>query len=508
MGCPGVNERHPDGFLKANRAALEKRSASERRQDFLEIYAPRWLEPKLAEQANRCMDCGVPMCMSACPLGNRIPEWNDCVASKDWHAAFEILSATNNFPEFTGYTCPAPCEPGCTLAIGPGAVTIKDVERAIIDHAWNEGWVVAECPDERTGKRVAVIGSGPAGLAAAQQLNRVGHDVVVFERDELAGGLMRYGIPDFKFAKFRLDRRLELLRQEGIEFRTGVTVGQDVTLKYLQNHYDAVCLCIGAQHHRDLSLPGRELQGIALGMDYLCSANRRVAGTLENSRELDARGKDVVVLGGGDTGADCVATAHRQGASSVKQISINPQPPDVRANNNPWPEVPNIGELSYALDEGGQALYALDTLQFVDTDADGCVDEIVCDPVQWSYRDGRRYERRVTGERLQLRANLVLVCIGFLGPDLRPFAEPGLKVEANNRIGVGSSGNTSLERVYAGGDAVLGQSLVVWAIASGRELAYQVDAALSGRSSLQRSLYTANAGFGFNNSFRPRSTDE
>lgn len=503
-----MSERHPDGFLKIQRMGLEKRSARERRQDFLEIYAPRWAEKELADQAGRCMDCGVPVCMSACPLGNRIPEWNDRVSAQDWRAAFDVLSATNNFPEFTGYTCPAPCEPGCTLALGPGSVTIKDVERAIVDHAWDQGWIKAESPVVRTGKRVAVIGSGPAGLAAAQQLNRVGHHVTVFERDEQAGGLMRFGIPDFKFAKFRVDRRIQLLNREGIEFRCGVTVGQDVTLQSLQNTYEAVCLCIGAQRHRDLNLPGRELKGVSLGMDYLCSANRRVAGTLEGSWGLDARGKDVVVLGGGDTGADCVATAHRQGANSVKQISINLRPPATRSKDNPWPEVPRGAELSYALEEGGQPLYELDTLRFADGDEDGWVDEIVCEPVQWSYRNGRRSERRVTGQPLHLRANLVLLCIGFIGPDLRPFSESALKETPDHRVSVDSCANTSLERVYAGGDAVQGQSLVVWAIASGRELAYQVDAALQGESCLQRSLFTVNPGLNFNNSFRPLGADE
>jgi len=336
-----MSENHPDGFLKHPREAIAYRDPAARIGDYKEVYQETWEEKRLAAQGARCMDCGVPTCMGGCPIGNIIPEWNDLVSRNQWLEALERLHATNNFPEFTGYTCPAPCEPACTLAYNDSPVAIKSIERAIVDRGWDEGWIVPEPPARRTGRKVAVVGSGPAGLAAAQQLNRAGHEVTVFERDDEIGGLMTYGIPDFKFAKFRVARRVDQLSREGVAFRTNVEVGRTMPLQTLRDEFDAVCLAIGAQQPRDVPMPGRDMGGIVFAMDYLVKENRRQAGK-EISDPVSAKGRNVVVLGGGDTGADCVATAHRQGAKQVVQISINTKAPPERNSGNPWPEWPLI----------------------------------------------------------------------------------------------------------------------------------------------------------------------
>lgn len=490
-----MTEKHPDGFLRHAREPIAYRDTSERRKDYREIYAPKWSIEQLQSQGERCMDCGVPACMAGCPLGNRIPEWNDLVSSGDWQRALQRLHATNNFPEFTGYTCPAPCEPACTLAISEESVTIKSIERAIVDRGWDEGWIKPEPPELRTGKSVAVIGSGPAGLACAQQLNRAGHSVTVIERDEVIGGLMIHGIPDFKFEKHRVDKRVQQLRDEGIEFRTNVTVGRDVSLGALKKEFDAVCLAIGAQQHRRVDVEGANLGGVVFGMDYLVDSNRVVAGRKEQL-DVDAAGKHVVVLGGGDTGADCVATAHRQGAKRVTQVSINPPLPDERPDDNPWPEWPETETTTYAIEEGGDSAYSLDTLGFRDNNGDGHVDAVVVEKVEWQRENGRRVGKTVIEPAHELPAELVLVAIGFAGVEQEPFGESDLAFDARGRVQVDRSMATNLDGVFATGDAARGQSLVVWAIASGRETAREIHRYLMGEDVLRASVRTVNPALG------------
>lgn len=490
-----MSERHPDGFLRHSRAPIPARDAEERKADYREIYSPEWTVHQLREQGERCMDCGVPACMAGCPLGNRIPEWNDLVSGNDWQRALQRLHATNNFPEFTGYTCPAPCEPACTLAISNESVAIKSIERAIVDRGWDEGWIRPKPPARRSGKTVVVVGSGPAGLACAQQLNRAGHEVTVLERDEVIGGLMVLGIPDFKFEKHRVERRVDQLREEGIEFRTGVTVGTDVSLADLQQEYDAVCLAVGAQEHREVDVPGRDLDGVLLGMEYLLDSNRRQAGR-KDELQHDAAGKHVVVLGGGDTGADCVATAHRQGAASVTQVSINPPLPDERPADNPWPEQPHVRSTSYALEEGGAPEFSLNTLAFSDSNGDGRVDAVLVEEVEWERENGRRVGKTVIKPEHPLPADLALICIGFAGVEQEPFSGSGLEFDERGRIAVDAGMQTNMPGVFATGDAARGQSLVVWAIASGREVARQVNAYLGGEADLRASIRTANPPLG------------
>ena len=491
-----MTERHPDGYRRQPREPIPSRDPAARRQDHAEIYAPEWNEDQLKAQGERCMDCGIPACMAGCPLGNRIPEWNDLVSNADWRTALERLHATNNFPEFTGYTCPAPCEPACTLAITNEAVTIKSIERAIIDKGWEQGWIKPQIPTQRTGKRVAVVGSGPAGLAAAQQLNRVGHAVTIFERDELPGGLMMFGIPDFKFAKHRVEKRIRQLEEEGIEFQTGVTVGDDIELATLERDYDAVLLAIGAQQHRDVSIAGRDLAGVMYGMDYLVQENRRQNGLDVPGDAISASGKAVVVLGGGDTGADCVATAHRQGAKEVRQFSINPELPAERPGDNPWPEYPRTRQPSYALAEGGEAKFSLDTLAFEDTDDDGRVNVVLAEKVEWIRENGRRVDKTVIEPDIRIPADLVLIAIGFSGAQTRPFENTDLEIDPSGRIAVNEHMQTNHEKVFCAGDAGRGASLVVWAIAAGREVAREIDSYLMGASSLPTSLRTANPPLG------------
>ncbi|MFP4137959.1 MAG: glutamate synthase subunit beta [Halomonas sp.] len=484
-----MDENHPDGYLKHPRAPIGKRDPRERIGDYREIYAPSWREEHLRAQGERCMDCGVPTCTGGCPIGNLIPEWNDLVYRGRWREALDRLHATNNFPEFTGYTCPAPCEPACTLAYNADAVAIKSLERAIVDRGWEEGWIRPEPPTRRSGRSVAVVGSGPAGLACAQQLNRAGHAVTVFERDEALGGLMTLGIPDFKFAKAQVERRLAQLRGEGIAFRTGVEVGRDLGLDELRARFDAVCLAIGAQAHRDVAIPGRELAGIHFGMPYLTAENRRQAG--REGTPIDARGKRVVVLGGGDTGADCVATAHRQGAAEVAQISVRDQPPLERPADNPWPWQPRTFEQTYALEEGGRALYALDVTAFVDEDGDGAVDALTAERVRWTLDEqGRRVDKTVLEAGIRLPAELVLIAIGFAGTEGEAFAAEGVPLTERSTLATDATLMTELDGVFGCGDARRGASLVVWAIGEGRDAARQIDRYLTGDSRLPPSLQT------------------
>lgn len=489
-------EHHPDGYLKHARQAIGKRDPSERTKDFDEIWRPSWDPEDLRDQGERCVDCGVPTCMSGCPIGNRIPEWNDLVHRDDWKAALEQLHATNNFPEFTGYTCPAPCEDACVLAFNDDPVTIKSIERAIVDRGWEEGWIQPEPPATRTDFRVAVLGSGPAGLAAAQQLNRAGHRVTVYERDDAIGGLMTYGIPDFKFAKHRVARRVTQLQDEGIEFVAGTEVGSDVPADRLHDEYDATCLAVGAQQHRDLPVPGRNLDGVMEAMDFLTQENRRGRGqTVQNG--VTAKGKNVVVLGGGDTGADCVATAHRQGARQVVQIGINRKPPSDRPADNPWPETAQVYKKTYAQEEGGDEEFAVNTQELVDLDGDGVVEELRAERVEWTYEDGRRADKTVVNPDLRIPADLVLVAIGFTGPDSHPFASLGVQKAEDGSFATDDHLMTDVEGIFAAGDARMGASLVVWAIGEGRDAARQIDRYLTGESHLPASLQTHNPPFGW-----------
>ncbi len=489
---------HPNGYLKFARKPIGYRDPGVRTDDYQEIYAPVWDETHLREQGMRCMDCGVPTCMGGCPIGNIIPDFNDLVSRGDWRAALDRLHATNNFPEFTGYTCPAPCEPACVLTLNAEPVTIKSIERAIVDRGWAEGWIVPKLPNKRTEKRVAVVGSGPAGLAAAQQLNRAGHAVTVFERDDEMGGLMVYGIPDFKIAKFQVARRIDQLRQEGIVFAANANIGVNIAFQAIREKFDAVCLAIGAQQPREVPLPGRELDGIVLAMEYLTKENRRQAGRRVDEM-IDARGKNVVVLGGGDTGADCVATAHRQGAKQVVQISINPKVLD-RPSDNTWPEWPLIYRKTYAIEEGGVEEFSVDATAFIDDNGDGRVDFLAVDRVEWTYekRNGRpaRNERQVIEPGLKIPADLVLIAIGFQGPECGPFVHTGIETTSRGTIRTDRNMRTTIPGVFAAGDANRGQSIVVWAIGEGRDVARCIDIYLTGSSQLPTSLRTPNPPIG------------
>ena len=471
----------PTGFLKNDRKTPTRRPVDVRIRDWREVYEPFPAEA-LHDQAARCMDCGIPFCHNGCPLGNLIPEWNDLVHKDDWREAIERLHATNNFPEFTGRLCPAPCEAACVLGIHEDPVTIKQVEVEIIDRAWASGWVAPQPAAERTGRRVAVVGSGPAGLAAAQQLTRAGHDVVVLERADRIGGLLRYGIPEFKMEKHVLDRRLEQMRAEGTEFRTGVDVGGSgeaaIGVEALRAEYDAVILAGGATVGRDLPAPGRELAGIHLAMEYLEPANRVQQGDLEQP-PISATGKHVVILGGGDTGADCLGTAHRQGALSVTQLEILPRPPQTRDASTPWPTWPLQYRTSSAHEEGGERLFSVSTAQFVGDD--GVVSGI--ELVDVESVDGRFVP--VEGTERTLPADLVLLAMGFTGPQRTGLLDAlGVELDARGNVARDGGWLTSVPGVYVAGDMGRGQSLIVWAIAEGRSAAAAVDAALTGETLL------------------------
>ncbi|CAM2904028.1 glutamate synthase subunit beta [Saccharomonospora xinjiangensis] len=468
----------PRGFLTTKREVPRSRPVDLRIRDWREVYE-EFESSRLTGQAGRCMDCGIPFCHQGCPLGNLIPEWNTLTWRDDWRAAAERLHATNNFPEFTGTLCPAPCETACVLGINDDPVTIKRVEISIIDRAWDEGWVAPRPPETRTGKKVAVVGSGPSGLAAAQQLTRAGHDVVVYERADAIGGLLRYGIPEFKMEKFRLDRRLAQMRAEGTEFRAGVNVGVDLTAGELLSGHDAVVLAGGATAARDLPVPGRNLRGVHQAMEYLPLANRVAAGVLESS-PIDAAGKDVVVIGGGDTGADCVGTAHRQGARSVTQLEIMPKPPESRSEAHPWPTYPMIYRVSSAHEEGGERLYSVNTEEFL-SDGDGAVRALKL--VEVRREDGRFVP--VEGTERELPAQLVLLAMGFTGPERGGLLDHlGVELDERGNVARDASFATSVDRVFVAGDMGRGQSLIVWAIAEGRSAAAGVDAYLTGRDML------------------------
>ncbi len=465
----------PRGFLTTPRELPERRPVDVRITDWREVYQPFPAE-RLQKQAGRCMDCGIPFCHHGCPLGNLIPEWNDLVWRQDWREAIERLHATNNFPEFTGRLCPAPCESACVLGINSDPVTIKQVEVSIVDRAWAEGWISPQIAERVSGKTVAVVGSGPAGLAAAQQLTRAGHTVVVYERAERIGGLLRYGIPEFKMEKAHLDQRLAQMAAEGTRFRPGVNVGVDIAADQLRKRHDAIVLAGGSTVARDLPVPGRELDGIHFAMDYLPPSNRVQEGDLD-ATPISAAGKDVIILGGGDTGADCLGTAIRQGAKSVTQLEILPRPPEQRTESMPWPTYPMIYRISSAHEEAGDRVYAVSTQSFRDNGNGGVAGLVLCE-VDQSFQPIESSER-------ELPAQLVLLAMGFTGPERTGLLD-GLGVDYDQRGNVarGSDWATNVPSVFVCGDMGRGQSLIVWAIAEGRSCAAAVDRFLLGDTSL------------------------
>src|SRR6202171_2977488 len=470
------------GFLKWKREGPTRRPVPTRVLDWHEVYTP-FPRESLMVQAGRCMDCGIPFCNNGCPLGNLIPDWNDLVYRDHWREAIELLHATNNFPEFTGRLCPAPCEAACVLGINQDPVTIKQVEVEIVERAWSEGWITPVPPDQLTGKTVAVVGSGPAGLAAAQQLTRAGHTVTMFERDDRIGGLLRYGIPEFKMEKRHIDRRLEQMEVEGTQFRARVNVGVDITAEQLRAEFDAVVLAGGATAARDLPIPGRNLDGIHQAMEYLPWANRVQNGdpVLDDDGEppITAKGKRGVIIGGGDTGADCLGTVHRQGAVSVHQFEIMPRPPDQRADSTPWPTYPLMLRVSSAHEEGGERVFSVNTEEFVG--ADGRVTGLKVHEVEMK---AGKFER-VEGTDFELEADLVLLAMGFVGPEQAGLLTD-LGVEFNERGNVtrGADFETTVPGVFVAGDMGRGQSLIVWAIAEGRAAAAGADRYLMGRTAL------------------------
>jgi len=473
----------PQGFLTTRERELpQRRPVPVRIKDWREVYEEQETA-QLQRQAGRCMDCGIPFCHNGCPLGNLIPEWNDLAWKGDWREAIERLHATNNFPEFTGRLCPAPCETACVLGINQPPVTIKQVEVTTIDRAFEAGNVTPQPPERLSGKTVAVVGSGPAGLAAAQQLTRAGHTVAVFERDDKPGGLLRYGIPEFKMEKAVVDRRLEQMKAEGTRFRSGVDVGVDLTGHQLRQRYDAVVLAVGATVPRDLPVPGRELNGIVQAMDYLPPANRVALGE-EVEGQVVATDKDVVIIGGGDTGADCLGTAHRQGARSVTQLEIMPRPPEDRAAGQPWPTYPMIFRVASAHEEGGERVYAVNTKEVLG-DADGNVRALRVVEVEL----GDKGFTEVEGTEREIPTQLVLLAMGFLGPQGPGVVEQlGVELDERSNIKRGKDFQTSVPGVFVAGDAGRGQSLIVWAIAEGRAAANGVDAFLTGSSALPRPI--------------------
>ena len=478
---------NPTGFMEIPRVTPTRRPIPERLNDYLEVYNPMPVD-QLRAQGARCMDCGIPFCHQGCPLGNLIPDWNDLVFRDQWRAAIDRLHTTNNFPEFTGTLCPAPCEASCVLGINSDPVTIKQVELSIIDRAWAEGWVVPEPPKVRTGKTVAVVGSGPAGLACAQQLARAGHAVTVFERADRVGGLLRYGIPDFKMEKWRLDRRIEQMAAEGVGFKTGVNVGLDFPAERLLAEFDAISLCGGATQARDLPIPGRDLKGIHFAMDFLPLQNKRVAGDrVTDDPFFHAKGKHVIIIGGGDTGADCLGTVHRHGCASVHQFEIVPRPPDSRAPVNPWPQWSNVFRVSSAHEEGGIREYQINTKRFIGED--GRVTALETVRVEMKTDNGRPTFVEVPGSEKLFPADLVLLAMGFVGPERKGMLE-GLGVELDRMGNVKANANkqTSIPKVFTAGDMTRGQSLIVWAIAEGRHAAQAIDEFLMGRSDLPKPL--------------------
>ncbi len=476
------------GFLEIERQLPARRPVAERLRDWNELEG-KLDEDALRSQGARCMDCGIPFCHKGCPLGNLIPDWNDLVYRGRWREAMERLHSTNNFPDFTGRVCPAPCEEACVLSINSQPVTIKQIEKQIVDRAWKEGWVGPSVAARRTGKKVAVVGSGPAGLACAQQLARAGHAVTVFERADRIGGLLRYGIPDFKLEKHLIDRRIEQMAGEGVTFRTEVNVGVDVRADELRARFDAIVLAGGATQARDLTVPGRELRGVHFAMEFLPQQNKRVAGDAV-PEQITATGKRVVVLGGGDTGSDCVGTSNRQGALSVHQLELLPMPPATRtADLAPWPYWPMILRTSSSHEEGASRDWSINTKR-LSGDAEGHVRKLHGVRLEWQTQDNGGPPRMVEipGSELEIDADLVLLALGFLGPERAPLlADLGVELDARGNVACGPDWATSVPGVFSCGDMRRGQSLVVWAIWEGREAARGVDAYLMGATRLPAS---------------------
>jgi glutamate synthase (NADPH/NADH) small chain len=458
------------GFLEIEREQPSRRKVTERLQDWQEVYEP-FTEEKQREQAARCMDCGVPFCHSSCPIHNLIPDWNDQAYNSRWESAIRRLHATNNFPEITGRICPAPCESGCVLGISQQAVSIKLMERSIVDRAWDEGWIHPEPPEQNTGKRVAVVGSGPAGLAAAQQLRRAGHSVTVYEKNDRIGGLMRYGIPNFKLEKHIIDRRIQQMRDEGVTFLTNAHVGANIPIEALTKHYDAILLCGGSEQPRNLKIPGRELKGIHFALEFLPQQNHRCEGdTIDPAISISAEGKRVVIIGGGDTGADCLGTCLRQGAKSVHQFEIMPQPPAQRAASTPWPMWPLQLRTETSHEEGGTRVWGINSVNFVG-DENGCIKQVN------TVRVGAppKFEP-IPGSEATLDVDLVLIAMGFLGPVRSGMLEQfGVALDKRGNVATNDNYQSSVENIFAAGDMRRGQSLVVWAIHEGRKAAAAVD---------------------------------
>lgn len=468
----------PKGFLTTDRQLPTRRPVDIRIRDWREVYED-FDTRNVEEQAGRCMDCGIPFCHDGCPLGNLIPEWNDLIFERDWGQAIERLHATNNFPEFTGRLCPAPCEAACVLGINADPVTIKQVEVSIVDKAWESGWITPAPPDRLSGRTVAIIGSGPAGLAAAQQLARAGHTVAVFERSDRIGGLLRYGIPEFKMEKHHVDQRLAQMEAEGVKFRSGVEIGVDISGSDLRRRYDALVVAVGATVPRDLNVPGREYEGIHQAMEFLPFANRVQEGDLEHS-PLDVAGKKVVILGGGDTGADCLGTAHRQGAASVTQLEIMPHPDSTRPISQPWPTYPMVYRVSSAHEEGGERMFSVSTQQFL---SDNGITVSGLELVEVEFTNGSFVP--IEGSVHVLEADVVLLALGFTGAEPASYIEQiGVEVDSRGNIARNPDFSTNVEGVFVAGDAGRGQSLIVWAIAEGRAAAASVDSFLMGSTNL------------------------
>ena len=479
----------PTGFTESGRSAPDRRPAADRKSDYLEFYQP-WGEEQAKEQGSRCMDCAVPFCHMGCPLGNVIPEFNHQVYLGDWKGALETLLSTNNFPEFTGRVCPAPCESSCVLSINSDPVTIEYIEKEIVERGYENGWIKPEPPAKRTGKKVAVVGSGPSGLAAAQQLNRAGHLVTVIERAGYIGGLLALGIPEFKLEKKVVQRRVDLMAAEGITFLTNTNVGVDFTVEKLLAEFDAICLACGSTEARELDVPGRELDGVHLAMEYLSQQNRVLSGeTVSDEDRIEAEGKRVVILGGGDTGADCLGTALRQGAEVVHQLELLAEPPEQRPSNNPWPQWPQVLRSSPAHEEGGIREYSILTKSF--SGSNGKLEKLHGVKVEWQPgQDGGRPSMvEIPGSEFEMETELTLLAMGFLHPEPDGMLdEIGVELDGRGNVAIDANRMSSVPGVFVAGDAARGQSLVVWAISEGRETARAMDLFLMGETSLPHSL--------------------
>ena len=464
---------NPKAFINTPRKNAGYRPVNERISDFGEVEQTLNREDRKL-QASRCMDCGIPFCHWACPLGNKMPEWQDLIYKGQWKEGVEVLHETNNFPDFTGRICPAPCEKSCVLALHDAAVTIRENEAAVTEVAFIEGMIKARPPKTRTGKKIAVIGSGPAGLAAAQQLNRKGHHVTVFEKDNGLGGLLRYGIPNFKLNKNIIDRRLALLIEEGIEFRTNTEIGKDIAGKEIMNDYDAVCIAVGAGHPRDINPEGRELKGVYFAMDFLSQQNQLIIGEkVDENNIISAKGKHVLVIGGGDTGSDCVGTSIRQGAVKVTQIEIMPQPPVDKNPDTPWPYYPNILKTSSSHMEGCVRKWSLNTNKFIGEN--GKLTEVLVEEVEWSKDDKGRMSMKPTGKTDIIKADLVFLALGFIHPIHEGLlTELGVQFDGRGNVAIDKESKSNISKVFATGDAAMGASLVVRAIASGRKVAEDI----------------------------------